>query len=363
MPFLLKHLTTTTAEWAFYIGLMTSVAAIAMIIANFAGGFLADEFGKKAVIVLGSALLTPSLLIYAFAPSPFWVMIVYFIQMFSISIFQPAFTAYVADLSRGSSRGTIFGVFNAFLIGSAIPGPFIGGLLVDLLGLGFPFVIADLISVVGLIACFSLTGISPRATQTEQTILQSDEEKCPMPLSQVLLLLGVLGLLSGLSTGLLVPLMRLYPIEVLNVNATELGLIFSIGSALVTTLVQLPGGGLADRFGRKPLMLISLLGAPFVLALAFTSSVPEFILMVGGMTALGNIAAPAYFAWQMELVPSSRRVVTAGLVNTLTGIGMFIGPFFGIWLYQSNIVLAFGVAALSWVVQIPPILKLKETKT
>jgi hypothetical protein len=43
---------------------------------------------------------------------------------------------------------------------------------------------------------------------------------------------------------------------------------------------------------------------------------------------------------------------------------MFLGPFISIWLYQSqpSITIAFIAAAIPWVLQIPPILKLKETK-
>jgi len=111
-------------------------------------------------------------------------------------------------------------------------------------------------------------------------------------------------------------------------------------------------------------MLFSVLGAPFVVALAYTSSLFEFILVTAGLVAFGNIAAPAYQAWQMELVPCSKRASASGLINAITGIGMFFGPFMSIFLYQSqpSIAIAFITAALPWVLQIPPILRLKETK-
>jgi MFS family permease len=112
-------------------------------------------------------------------------------------------------------------------------------------------------------------------------------------------------------------------------------------------------------------MLFGLLGAPFVVSLAFTGSLFGFILALAGVMAFGNVAAPAYQAWQMELVPCSRRTVTAGLINTITGVGMFFGPFLSIWLYESqpSIAIAFVVAAIPWVLQLPLILKMKETKT
>ena len=364
VSFLVKGLAGAKEAFAFFIGVLVSVSSVAMITANFAGGFLADRVGRKKTIALGSGILVPSLFAYTIAPNVYWVITVYFVHMFSISLFQPAFTALVADMSRMSSRGKAFGRFNSFWIGSSIPAPFVGGFLADSMGLHFPFIVAALVSLIGLAACFGLTGISSGATSTSEVLAEVEDERAPMPFSRVMLIFGTLGLLTGLASGLLMPLSRLYPIDELHVNATELGLAFSLGSSLVTTLVQIPGGRLTDRFGRKPIMLLSVLGAPFVVALAYTSSLFEFILVTAGLVAFGNIAAPAYQAWQMELVPCSKRASASGLINAITGIGMFFGPFMSIFLYQSqpSIAIAFITAALPWVLQIPPILRLKETK-
>jgi DHA1 family multidrug resistance protein-like MFS transporter len=337
-----------------------------MVLANFIGGFLADKFGRKRTIILGSGILMPSLFAYTVASNVIWVIGVYFVQMFAMSLFQPAFTALVADMSKLDSRGKAFGRFNLFWIGSSVPAPFVGGFLADTLGLRFPFIIAAFVSFVGFIACFGLAGATGRVTPTGQVTSGAEDERVPpMPFARVMVIFGAIGLLTGLANGLLVPLTRLYPMDVLHVSATELGLILSLGSALVTTLVQVPGGRLTDRFGRKSILLFSELGVPFVVALAFTASSSSFILVSAGLTAFGNIAAPAYSAWQMELVPCCKRAMTSGIINAITGIGMFFGPFISVWLYQSQpiVAVAFVIAALPWILQIPPILKLKETKT
>jgi MFS family permease len=112
-------------------------------------------------------------------------------------------------------------------------------------------------------------------------------------------------------------------------------------------------------------MLFSMLGVPFIVAIAYTRSLFEFILASAGLVAFGNLSSPAYYAWQMDLVPGAKRARTSGLINAITGIGMFIGPFLSMWLYQSqpNIVLPFVATAMPGILQIPLILKLKETKT
>lgn len=364
VPFLLKGLAPTNSTFEELIGVLASVGSVAVITGNFAGGFLADAVGRKSVIVLGSGALIPSLLAYAIVPNADWVAALYFVQIFSLSLVSPPLMALVADVSRTSSRGNAFGQFYLFAIGSGVPAFVLGGYLADSVNLRFPFIVAALVAIVGLFASLGLSGISSQAALADAITRQVEEEAAPMPFTRFLIVFGAIGLLTGVATGMLTPLNRLYPIEVLHVDATELGLIFSLGSALVTALVQIPGGRLTDRFGRKPLMLFSLLGAPFVVALAFTNSLFAFILVTAGLMAFGNIAAPAYSAWQMELVSCSRRASAGGLINAITGIGMFFSPFISVWLYlsQPNVVVAFAWAAVPWVLMIPPILMLKETK-
>ena len=95
---------TQDATIAFF-GVLVSVSSVAMIAANSLGGLLADRVGKKKVITLAAGILTPSLLVYTIVPNVFWVGVAYFVHMFSMSLFQPAFTAFVADSEQSELKG------------------------------------------------------------------------------------------------------------------------------------------------------------------------------------------------------------------------------------------------------------------
>ena len=363
--FLVKFLAVTPEATTEFIGVLISVSSLAMISGSFAGGFLADRVGKKLTIGLACVVLAPSLFFYSIVTSVFLVVLGYFAHMFAMYLFQPAFTAFVADLSRLSSRGKAFGGFNLFWMISTVPAPLIGGVLVDRVGLRFPFMIGSAVAVAGLVASFGLVNVSGGVVPSGQVSDSQSGGKAAMPLARVLWLFGAIAFLTGLANGLGGPLIRDFPIYKLGVDATQLGLIFSLGSGLATALVQVPGGFLTDRFGRKPLMLASLLGAPFVVGLAFTGSLFQFILVSVGLFAFGNLGSPAYQAWLMELVHDERRARIWGLMSAVMGVGSFLGPFLSTWLWQAQVWVAvpFIVAAIPWFLQVPPILKLIETKT
>lgn len=146
----------------------------------------------------------------------------------------------------------------------------------------------------------------------------------------------------------------------------EYGLVLSLSSSLVTGLVQIPGGKLADRFGRKPLVLFGFLGVPLVALLGFSSSLMDFSLILGGISAVGNISGPAISAWLMDLVPEQRRASASGITQTLNGVGLTVGPNVGSYVWNAtkpDAVIPCGIAAIIFIASLPFYLMLQESKT
>jgi DHA1 family tetracycline resistance protein-like MFS transporter len=104
-------------------------------------------------------------------------------------------------------------------------------------------------------------------------------------------------------------------------------------------------GALSDRFGRRPVILISNLGLALdfvVLAVAPTL----WLLFVGrvvlGMTAASFTTANAYIA---DITPKEKRAAAFGILGSAFGLGFIIGPALGGFLGGIHLRLPFWVAA------------------
>src|SRR5437773_4285910 len=124
--------------------------------------------------------------------------------------------------------------------------------------------------------------------------------------------------------GIIVPLLPFYA-ESFGASPLVIGLLFGIFS--LCQLIAAPAlGDLSDRYGRRPVLIFSLLGtvASFVmLALAQTLTVLFLARIVDGLSG-GNIStARAYVA---DITEPKDRARAYGLIGAAFGLGFILGP-------------------------------------
>lgn len=88
-------------------------------------------------------------------------------------------------------------------------------------------------------------------------------------------------------------------------------------------------GALSDRFGRRPILLICLLGtaiAYLILGLANSLAWIFFAIMLDGITG-GNLSTA--YAYIADVTPNEKRARGMGLVGAAFGLGLMAGPAIG----------------------------------
>jgi DHA1 family tetracycline resistance protein-like MFS transporter len=136
-------------------------------------------------------------------------------------------------------------------------------------------------------------------------------------------------LLDLIGFGMMLPLIPFYA-QSKQFHATPLaiGLVFASYS-VAQLLLAPPLGRLSDRFGRRPLMLLSI-AASIAANLIFAAATALWVLLVARTlagAAAGNYGiAQAYVA---DVTPPERRSRAMGLVGAAFGLGFVLGPSLG----------------------------------
>ncbi|HEX3016183.1 MAG TPA: MFS transporter [Desulfobacteria bacterium] len=127
-------------------------------------------------------------------------------------------------------------------------------------------------------------------------------------------------------------------------NIYYIGLILGL-APLMGVITNLLGGGLADKYGRKPVMVWSLLlqSLPmFGFIYATTPLQFSLISMLNGMASA--LFFPAANAQIADIVPENRRSEVFALMHTALNVGAAIGPMLGLLMVKISPVLAFGAS-------------------
>lgn len=121
--------------------------------------------------------------------------------------------------------------------------------------------------------------------------------------------------------------------------------VFGSAFALAQFLASPVQGALSDRFGRRPVVLLSNLGLglDFVL-MALANTLPLLFLgrVLAGLTSASISTANAYIA---DITPAEKRAGAFGMLGAAFGIGFVLGPALGGVLGEIDVRLPFWVAA------------------
>jgi MFS transporter, DHA1 family, tetracycline resistance protein len=155
-------------------------------------------------------------------------------------------------------------------------------------------------------------------------------------------------LLDSLGLGLIIPVAPRLVVSFLggDLHAAShyFGVLVSLYAAMQFLFAPVLGG-LSDRFGRRPVILISLLGAAASYLIAGFAPALGWLFVgrvISGITGASFSAAGAYVA---DVTPAERRAQSFGLIGAVFGLGFILGPALGGLLGNLGLRVPYFVAA------------------
>jgi MFS transporter, DHA1 family, tetracycline resistance protein len=154
--------------------------------------------------------------------------------------------------------------------------------------------------------------------------------------------------LDMLALGMIIPVLPRLIGDFTHGDAVKTSQILGLFGTIFATMqfVSAPVlGALSDRFGRRPVVLLSNLGLGLDYLLVAWAPALSWLFLARFISGVTASSVPTAIAYMTDITPPEKRAATFGMVNAAFGIGFVLGPAVGGILGNSNPRLPFLAAA------------------
>ena len=256
----------------FLIGVLVAYGTGVTVIALLLGGYAADTWGRRKVVILFSWVSVMSAFVYSLINST--VLILLPLSLASLaSFYTPAFNSIMMDSIEPNDRIRGFSVFTAINTVPSVFAPSLGGVLIQaygaMPGLRLCFLASGLFGVSGVaIRSFRLMETYPGETgRPKRPILAyftqpfTEGIRAVRGSGSVVKRLLIYVTLAGIGTGLTSPFVSIYVIDYLRIDAVSYSLVVDLAGA-VTVILLLLVVFLIGKMGSRRSILLSSVAAP-----------------------------------------------------------------------------------------------------
>jgi MFS family permease len=160
------------------------------------------------------------------------------------------------------------------------------------------------------------------------------------------LVLATGDLVASFGFSLFFPFLTIYLVQALGASAAQAGLVVAAYS-LFSTISGIAGGWLADRVGRRPVLIGSVsMTAVLVVSMALVSETWQMGVVMVLLGCVDPAFIPAARAAVADTVDEVRRPRAFGLLAVANAVGWIAGPVIGAGLSTLGYPLLFGVSGL-----------------
>ncbi|MCM3588194.1 MFS transporter [Mesobacillus maritimus] len=164
-----------------------------------------------------------------------------------------------------------------------------------------------------------------------------------MKSKQTLPILFAIMFLVMIGFGIIIPVLPFYAEEI-GATPTQLGLLMAVYSIMQFCFAPI-WGRISDRIGRKPVIMIGILGLSlsfFMMALSTELWMLFVARIIGGILSSANM--PTVMAYVADVTSEENRGKGMGIIGAATGLGFIFGPAIGGVFSASSLQIPFYLA-------------------
>ena len=328
LPLYIKNLGGSPAD----IGLVKSAAALAGLFLYPLGGYIADKQGRVKLVGIATIVYAFSFIPFAYAQSWETLAVASFFQNL-VLFYAPILTVLQADSMSVGMRGQGFAVALSIPSALGIISPFIGGYLVDSMGIKPAMNFIYLVGFGAGIFIAALRLVTLKETLDPKLAQKIDYKNLPgvfrdsygsfietmkwMPAE--IKALAIMQIMQVFFIGMASSFWVVYATTFIGISATLWGLNSAIQGG-VNVLLAVPAGKMMDRLGRKKLLVSLMAVTPiFPIAFLFIKDYYVLVILVIAVAICNAFLMPGFQSLLADYTPRNRR----GRVTSAVGGGNF----------------------------------------
>jgi MFS transporter, DHA1 family, multidrug resistance protein len=314
------------------IGMAVAAYGLARFVLAVPTGQLSDWLGRRPTLAIGGLVSAIGNLCCAWASAYPEFVVARFVAGAGAGLILTTGQVVLADISSPAHRGRSIAIYQGTFLFAVGIGPFPGGLLAEHFGLGAPFVAYGVASL--LAAVVAWFAVSETRDLWRAAAMPETPSRPPLA-RQLRLLAGKIGfvLVSLISlmnavvrTGGLFVIVPMLATALLGLSVGAIGFALMLGS-ICGLLAAYPAGWLADRFGRKVVIVPATLMTATSMALFCAAPTYGWFIaasIVWSVASSVGGAAPATYA--ADSAPLGMNATAMSAYRMTADAGYVIGP-------------------------------------
>ncbi|MHB8575242.1 MAG: MFS transporter [Dehalococcoidia bacterium] len=333
------------------VGIVVGTYGLARFVANVPAGRVAELRGRRTTLIVGTVITSVASALIATATTLPELIGYRLLAGVGAATVLTGGEIMAGDLSTPENRGRMMSLYQGFFLIGVGLGPTPGGVLADNFGLRAPFIAYAVFSAAACgIALFFIRETRPERAQTVRaspaprdragragTVPEAVQTVRSVALSSGFILIGAISFAQFFGrTGAMFTVVPLQGKDELHLSASQIGVALTVVNLLNLAVVY-HSGSLADRFGRKRVIVPATVISGMAMALFAVGGGYLVYLAGAAIWGLGSgLAGPAPAAYVADIAPAALRGSLWGIYRTIADLGYVIGPILLGWMAQAS---------------------------